>query len=240
MSVKMDWWGAILSSAGLILVVFALTDSAHAPRGWSTPYIYSLLIVGVILLAGAFYVEGWVAEEPLLPLDIFSMKYMKPLVLALFFTWGNLGMGLKFLPPACARLTLERCVHALCDVLYGPDHGRHTTAVGRLVDSYSRWWGPHCHRRRIHSSLGSGDDPRYCGWRSLAYCTPSLRSRSTRRKLLGIYLPGNGMHYRRHRHDFQHHEHIHHHEHAAKATRRCGGVNQQLDSSWHRLLAGDR
>ena len=59
--VKMDWLGTVLISSGLILVVFALTDSAHAPRGWATPYIYTLLIIGVLLLCIAIYVEGWVA-----------------------------------------------------------------------------------------------------------------------------------------------------------------------------------
>ena len=59
--VKMDWLGTILISSGLILVVFAITDSAHAPRGWATPYIYTLLIIGVLLLCTAIYVEGWVA-----------------------------------------------------------------------------------------------------------------------------------------------------------------------------------
>ncbi|TKA68243.1 hypothetical protein B0A49_05414 [Cryomyces minteri] len=92
LGIKMDWWGTATSCSGLILVVFAITDSAHAPKGWATPYIYVTLIVGVLLLAAAVYVEGWVAEMPLLPFDMFEVKYMKPLVLALFFTYGSLGV----------------------------------------------------------------------------------------------------------------------------------------------------
>ncbi|GME51268.1 MFS transporter [Neofusicoccum parvum] len=91
MDVKMDWWGAILISVGLILVVFAITDSAHAPNGWSNPYIFVLFIVGMLILAAAVYVEGWVAEQPLLPFDIFQVKYMKPLCVALLFSYGSLG-----------------------------------------------------------------------------------------------------------------------------------------------------
>jgi hypothetical protein len=96
MGIKMDWAGALLISTGLILVVFAITDSSHASKGWGTPYIYSLLIVGVLILAAALYVEGWVAEMPLLPFDLFSVKYMKPLLIALLFSYGSLGVFLLY------------------------------------------------------------------------------------------------------------------------------------------------
>jgi hypothetical protein len=96
MGVKMDWMGAILISAGLILVVFAITDSSHAPQGWATPYIYSLLIVGVLLLGVALYVEGWVADMPLLPFDLFKVRGIKPLMIALLFSYGTLGIFLLY------------------------------------------------------------------------------------------------------------------------------------------------
>ena len=70
----MDWLGSATIVVGLILFVFAITESSHAPQGWSTPYIYVAFIVGVLFLAVAFYVEGWVAEQPLLPLEIFKIK----------------------------------------------------------------------------------------------------------------------------------------------------------------------
>jgi len=92
----MDWKGAVLISSGLILVVFAITDSSQAPNGWATPYIYDLMLVGVMLLAGAIYVEGWVAEMPLLPFDLFKVKSMKPLVVALLFSYGSLGVFLLY------------------------------------------------------------------------------------------------------------------------------------------------
>jgi len=96
LGVKMDWWGAVLISCGLILVVFAITDTAHAPQGFKTPYVLSLFILGVLLLLAAVYVEGWVAEQPLLPADLFESKYMKPLVLSLFFFYGGLGIFLLY------------------------------------------------------------------------------------------------------------------------------------------------
>ena len=96
MRVEMDWPGASLIVSGLILVVFAITDSSGAPNGWRTPYIYVLLIVGSLLLGAAFYVEGWVAKAPLIPFDLFDVPYLKPLFVALFFSYGCLGIFLLY------------------------------------------------------------------------------------------------------------------------------------------------
>lgn len=96
LGIKMDWWGAGLISSGLILVVFAITDSADAPKVWATPYIYVTFTVGMLFLGAAFYVEGWVAEQPLLPFDLFKVKYLKPLCVALLFQYGVLGNWLLY------------------------------------------------------------------------------------------------------------------------------------------------
>lgn len=96
MGVKMDWLGATLIPAGLIAIVFAITDSSHAPQGWATPYIYVLLVIGVLLLIAAAYVEGWVADQPLLPFDLFKVKSMTPLMIALLFSYGSLGVFLLY------------------------------------------------------------------------------------------------------------------------------------------------
>ena len=94
--VEMDWLGSALIVSGLILVVFALTDSSHAPEKWRTPYIYVLLIVGTLILGIAVYVEGWVAKSPLLPFDLFQVPHLPALCLALFFSDGVLGIFLLY------------------------------------------------------------------------------------------------------------------------------------------------
>jgi MFS family permease len=94
--IKMDWLGAALIVPGLCLIVFALTDSSHAPSGWRTSYIYVTLILGIMCLSAAFYVEGWVAKMPLLPFEIFKIKQMKPLALSLFFSYGVFGLYLFY------------------------------------------------------------------------------------------------------------------------------------------------
>ncbi|KAJ7194239.1 putative efflux transporter [Mycena pura] len=47
---RVDWLGGFLVTAGLVFVVFVLSQGSTAPRGWKTGYIIALLIVGVIFL----------------------------------------------------------------------------------------------------------------------------------------------------------------------------------------------
>lgn len=94
--VKMDYLGASVIIPGLVLTVFAITDSSHAPDGWKTPYVYVCFILGILFLAAAVYVEGWVAKHPLLPFDLFDVPHMKPLVIALLFFYGSFGVFLLY------------------------------------------------------------------------------------------------------------------------------------------------
>lgn len=94
--VKMDWIGAIVTVCGLILFTFAIIDSSHAPQRWNTPYIYVIFIVGSLFLLAGAYIEVFVAEEPLLPVSLFKVPCMPALVVALFFTYGSLGVFLFY------------------------------------------------------------------------------------------------------------------------------------------------
>ena len=94
--VQMDWLGAMLIVSGLILLTFAIIDSSHAPKQWSTPYIYISLIVGSLLLSSAAYVEIRIARQPLLPASLFRVPCMRALIIALFLTYGSLGIFLLY------------------------------------------------------------------------------------------------------------------------------------------------
>ncbi|KAK3671171.1 hypothetical protein LTR78_008972 [Recurvomyces mirabilis] len=94
--VKMDWWGSATTIIALILLVFAVTQSAHAPQGWATPYIYVTLILAVAAFAATIYVEGWVSEQPLLPFEVFKIKCMSPFIIGLLFAYGTLGIFLLY------------------------------------------------------------------------------------------------------------------------------------------------
>jgi MFS family permease len=94
--VQMDWWGTATVVPGLVLIVFALTDGSHAPNGWATPYIIITFVIGWIFIAAFIYIEGWIAEQPLLPGDMFHVKGMKWLATALFFQYGTFGIFLFY------------------------------------------------------------------------------------------------------------------------------------------------
>ncbi|KAJ5193421.1 hypothetical protein N7449_009563 [Penicillium cf. viridicatum] len=96
LGIQMDWPGACLSIPAAVLIVFAIADSSYAPQGWRTPYIPLFLALGLILLGIMVYVEGWVVKNPLLPGDVFRVKYMLPLVIALLFLYGTLGIFLLY------------------------------------------------------------------------------------------------------------------------------------------------
>ena len=88
----MDRLGAATIMSGLVHVVFAITESAHAEKGWRTPYVPTLFVVGCLSLSLAVYIEGSVAELPLLPADFFAVPAMKSLILALFLFYGTWGI----------------------------------------------------------------------------------------------------------------------------------------------------
>lgn len=88
----MDWAGCCLSVPGAVLLVFAIAESSYAPQGWKTPYIPVCFSLGVISLGLMVYVEGWVVKNPLLPGDLFAVKYLTPLVIALLCLYGSLGI----------------------------------------------------------------------------------------------------------------------------------------------------
>ncbi|KAJ5232846.1 hypothetical protein N7468_005802 [Penicillium chermesinum] len=94
--IRMDWIGLGLSVPGATFLVFSIAESSFAPQGWKTPYIPLFLILGVILLGIFTYVEGWVISNPLLHGDIFRVKYMTPLTIALLCLYGSLGIFLLY------------------------------------------------------------------------------------------------------------------------------------------------
>ena len=90
--VRMDYPGAAAIIAGLTLTVFAITDSAHAPSGWRTPYVLVCFTLGILSLLAAGYIEAYVSAQPLLPPSILTTPCMTPLLLALFLLYGTWGI----------------------------------------------------------------------------------------------------------------------------------------------------
>ncbi|KAH9000087.1 major facilitator superfamily domain-containing protein [Lactarius akahatsu] len=67
---RVDWIGAALITAGLVLIVFVLSDSPTARRGWKSPHVIALFVIGVLLVllfvAWQYYLERRL-ENPDLP-----------------------------------------------------------------------------------------------------------------------------------------------------------------------------
>ncbi|KAK5988070.1 Efflux pump terJ-like protein [Cladobotryum mycophilum] len=129
MGVKMDWYGVCTTVPGLMLVIYAITDSANAPGGWISPRILTTLILGLIFLGAAVYVEGWVAEAPLIPADIFQVKYIKrmlfielvlgksPLLTSVYFApWAGGGVVLAITSGVILHVIPGRILLVICGV----------------------------------------------------------------------------------------------------------------------------
>lgn len=69
---KFDYWGTITGVPGLILVNFAFNQAPLAL--WTTPYIGTLLGVGILLLIAFVLVELYATDQPLIPIRGLSSK----------------------------------------------------------------------------------------------------------------------------------------------------------------------
>ncbi|TRX93746.1 hypothetical protein FHL15_005422 [Xylaria flabelliformis] len=90
---SVDWLGGFLVTAGLLALLFALTEGNVV--GWSTPWVPALIVVAVILL-GVFYAWQWYQENrttrrPLIKASVFKNgRFCAGLVImALFFAGFN-------------------------------------------------------------------------------------------------------------------------------------------------------
>ncbi|KAF1851114.1 uncharacterized protein K460DRAFT_302932 [Cucurbitaria berberidis CBS 394.84] len=66
----LDLLGASVGITAMILFNFAWNQAPGF--GWEQPYIYALLIVGILLFPIFFWIELRVAEKPLIPFDVLS------------------------------------------------------------------------------------------------------------------------------------------------------------------------
>ncbi|KAK4544929.1 hypothetical protein LTR36_003834 [Oleoguttula mirabilis] len=100
LGLKMDWSGSFLITAGLILTAYALavepyTFSSDPNRnGFNFPIVYGPFCSGIVCIALAVWVEGWLATCPLLPLDFFRPRSVKAFCLAALCFYASYSVWL--------------------------------------------------------------------------------------------------------------------------------------------------
>lgn len=93
-----DWFGAFLSTVGLILLTFALADAGSNTKGWNSPVVPAMLPLAALALL-SFGLWEYRAERrlsarksalvPLLPPSIWKVPTFTPLLCMVFFAWAN-------------------------------------------------------------------------------------------------------------------------------------------------------
>lgn len=89
-----DFLGCITGVGGLILVNFSLNQAPIV--GWQTPYIPSLLVAGVLLVAVFVWVELYVVKHPLIPLRGLQVEAIFALA-CIAAGWGSHGIWIYYL-----------------------------------------------------------------------------------------------------------------------------------------------
>ena len=92
---RLDWPGALLVTAGLGLIVFALLESSN--HGWRDWRVVGGLAAGVAALVLFVFVESRSAA-PILPLELFSIGNFTGANMLTLFLYAALGGAMFFLP----------------------------------------------------------------------------------------------------------------------------------------------
>ncbi len=92
---RLDWPGALLGTAGLGLVVFALLESSG--HGWRSGRVAGAMAAGLAALASFVVVESRSAA-PILPLELFRVRNFTGANLLTLFLYAALGGAMFFLP----------------------------------------------------------------------------------------------------------------------------------------------
>jgi predicted MFS family arabinose efflux permease len=129
-----DWYGCITGVTGLLLINFALNQAPLA--GWGTPYVYFLLIIGVMFTVAFFFIEMHLAKDPLLP-----MRGLQPQALltlgCIAAGWASHGIWLYYYFMFLMRLRHLSGTHATLELAWvGPLGIVFALSTGKLIKRF--------------------------------------------------------------------------------------------------------
>jgi len=110
-----DVLGASTGIVGLVLVNFAWNQAPIV--GWGTPYIYILLIIGVLFLCAFGYVESAVSKYPLIPMEAMT-KDTGFILGCIAAGWATFGIWVYYL--WLLQETLENVTPLLTTARFAP------------------------------------------------------------------------------------------------------------------------
>lgn len=92
---ELDLAGAVVGITALVLINVAWNQAPSA--GWSTPHVYLLLLLGLLLLPVFFYVELRLAPKPLLPLQALRSPELGFVLGCIACGWSCFGIWYYYL-----------------------------------------------------------------------------------------------------------------------------------------------
>ncbi|RDH36459.1 MFS general substrate transporter [Aspergillus welwitschiae] len=132
---RLDYMGAALSTAGLVLLSFVL--SSGGVQGWNRGFIIGLLVTSVVLLIGFVFVEKKVSN-PIMPLSLWKLPHFPLLWLSAFAVYGSYQTTLYYAVLAAQRVShLSAKQTAVCFPPMGGCGLILTMLLGYLIDIVS-------------------------------------------------------------------------------------------------------
>ena len=92
---SLDWWGALLATAGLGAIVYGLIHSTTV--GATHPVVVIAVAAGILMMVGFFTVEAR-SPAPMIPLDLFRSRTFRGANLLTLLLYAALSGSLFFFP----------------------------------------------------------------------------------------------------------------------------------------------
>ncbi|RAL05476.1 MFS general substrate transporter [Aspergillus ibericus CBS 121593] len=92
---KVDAIGAFLGLSGLLL--FNIAWNQAPSTGWQTSYVIVILILSVLLMISFFIWESRFADEPIMPLAVFTAPSFNALIFVVLFIYMSVGISLWYM-----------------------------------------------------------------------------------------------------------------------------------------------